>query len=128
MSIVTTDPSQRESTPSVTVRGEAVLRAEPDEAMLWVTLSALEDDPGKALADVSRRSDALVAILDDLGVAAKDRSTTSDHFPWFKQAAVDAILSLERPAPQHLRWPDLDVDLAVDSIEHPERYPLKSKL
>jgi hypothetical protein len=51
-----------------------------------------------------------------------------DHFPWFKQATVDAILKLERPAPQHLRWPDLDVDLAVDSIEHPERYPLKSKL
>ena len=51
-----------------------------------------------------------------------------DHFPWFKQGPVDAILNLERPAPQHLRWPDLDVDLAVDSIEHPERYPLKSNL
>jgi hypothetical protein len=51
-----------------------------------------------------------------------------DDFPWFKQATVDAILELDRPAPGHLRWPDLDVDLAVDSIEHPERYPLKSKL
>ena len=51
-----------------------------------------------------------------------------DHFPWFRHATVDAILNLERPAPQHLRWPDLDVDLDVDSIEHPERYPLKSKL
>ena len=51
-----------------------------------------------------------------------------DQFPWFRQATVDAILNLERPAPQHLRWPDLDVDLAVDSIEHPERYPLTSKL
>ena len=50
-----------------------------------------------------------------------------EHFPWFKAATVDAILNLERPAPQHLRWPELDVDLAVDSIEHPERYPLKSK-
>ena len=51
-----------------------------------------------------------------------------DQFPWFKQATVDAILNLERATPQHLRWPDLDVDLAVDSIEHPERYPLKSSL
>lgn len=51
-----------------------------------------------------------------------------DHFPWFKQATVDAILKLERPAPHHLRWPDLDIDLAVDSIEHPERYPLSFKL
>jgi hypothetical protein len=51
-----------------------------------------------------------------------------DDFPWFKQATVDAILQLDRPAPGHLRWPELDVDLALESIEHPERYPLKSKL
>jgi hypothetical protein len=51
-----------------------------------------------------------------------------DEFPWFKQAAVEAILRLQRPTPGHLHWPDLDVDLALDSIEHPERYPLTSKL
>jgi hypothetical protein len=49
------------------------------------------------------------------------------EFPWFKQAPVEAILRLERPTPCHLYWPDLDVDLSLDSIEHPERYPLKSK-
>ncbi len=49
-----------------------------------------------------------------------------EDFPWFKRAPVDAILRLERPAPGHLHWPDLDVDLAIESIEHPERYPLKS--
>jgi hypothetical protein len=51
-----------------------------------------------------------------------------EDFPWFKQATVEAVLRLERPAPHHLRWPDLDVDLALDSIEHPERYPLTSKI
>jgi Protein of unknown function (DUF2442) len=51
-----------------------------------------------------------------------------EHFPWFKRATVDSIVNLERPAPEHLRWPDLDVDLALDSIEHPEHYPLTSKL
>jgi hypothetical protein len=51
-----------------------------------------------------------------------------DEFPWFKRASVEAILRIERPTPQHLRWPGLDVDLAIDSIEHPEQYPLKSKL
>ena len=49
-------------------------------------------------------------------------------FPWFKQAAVEAIVRLERPMPAHLHWPDLDVDLALDSIEHPEHYPLTAKL
>ena len=50
-----------------------------------------------------------------------------DEFPWFRSAPIDAILNLERPQPHHLYWPDLDVDLTVDSIEHPERYPLKSQ-
>jgi len=49
-----------------------------------------------------------------------------EEFPWFVDAAVGAILNVQRPQPHHLRWPDLDVDLTVDSIEHPERYPLKS--
>jgi hypothetical protein len=50
-----------------------------------------------------------------------------EEFPWFKRAPVEAILQLERPQPNHLYWPKLDVDLSVDSIGHPERYPLKAK-
>jgi hypothetical protein len=51
-----------------------------------------------------------------------------EDFPWFREAPVGAILAVERPHPHHLHWPELDIDLAVDSIEHPERYPLKSKV
>jgi len=61
--------------PTVT-QGTALLRTEPDEAMLWITLTALLDAPGAALADVSRRSDALVPMLDELGISKNDRSTT----------------------------------------------------
>jgi len=50
-----------------------------------------------------------------------------DLFPWFKNASVQAILRVERPRAGHLHWPDLDVDLEVESIEHPERYPLVSR-
>jgi hypothetical protein len=50
------------------------------------------------------------------------------EFPWFKQATIEAILKVERPSPTHLYWPELDVDLSLDSLEHPERYPLRSKL
>jgi uncharacterized protein YggE len=60
----------------VTVRGHALARAEPDEAVLWITLSALDDAPGAALSDVSARSNALVALLDEVGIAGSDRSTT----------------------------------------------------
>lgn len=50
-----------------------------------------------------------------------------EGFPWFKTASITAILNVERPQPHHLYWPDLDVDLMVESIEHPERYPLVSE-
>lgn len=50
-----------------------------------------------------------------------------EDYPWFRRASVDAILRLERPRSGHLRWPELDVDLSVDSIEHPERYPLMAR-
>ena len=45
-----------------------------------------------------------------------------------KDASVGAILNVQLPGPHHLYWPDLDVDLAVESIEHPERFPLISKV
>ena len=50
-----------------------------------------------------------------------------EQFPWFEQATVGAIHKVERPQPDHLYWPQLDVDLSVDTIEHPEKYPLKSR-
>jgi len=50
------------------------------------------------------------------------------QFPWFKRASVDAVLNVQRPAAGHLFWPDLDVDVAVESIEHPERFPLMSRV
>jgi hypothetical protein len=31
------------------------------------------------------------------------------------------------PSSHHLYWPDLDIDLAVESLTHPERYPLISQ-
>jgi hypothetical protein len=42
--------------------------------------------------------------------------------------AVDKILHVESPSPNHLYWPELDVDLAVKSIRHPEKFPLVSQV
>ncbi|MEM9557532.1 MAG: DUF2442 domain-containing protein [Acidobacteriota bacterium] len=47
-----------------------------------------------------------------------------ESFPWFHQAAVEAIFEVEQPTPGHLYWPQLDVDLSLETIEHPERFPL----
>lgn len=65
-----------DGTPTVTVTGAAVVRAEPDEAVLWISLSALQEAPGPALSDVSARNNALLALLNELRVDKADRSTT----------------------------------------------------
>src|SRR5262245_1318019 len=49
------------------------------------------------------------------------------EFPWFKDASIGEITCVELPSPHHLYWPELDVDLAVESLTHPERFPLISQ-
>ncbi|MBE7522099.1 MAG: DUF2442 domain-containing protein [Burkholderiales bacterium] len=49
------------------------------------------------------------------------------EFPWFKDASIAQLLNVQFPSPHHLYWPDLDVDLAVESLFHPERFPLVSR-
>ena len=48
-----------------------------------------------------------------------------EQFPWFKKATVEAILNVVEEHPGSFNWPDLDVDLGIDSIRHPEKYPLR---
>jgi len=50
-----------------------------------------------------------------------------EDFPWFKDATVSAIQNVQLVHSRHLYWPDLDVDIAVESIEHPERFPLVAR-
>jgi hypothetical protein len=50
-----------------------------------------------------------------------------DEFPWFRNARIAAVLHVERPHPGHLHWPELDVDLTLDSMRNPERHPLISR-
>ncbi|MBU2809146.1 MAG: DUF2442 domain-containing protein [Acidithiobacillus ferrooxidans] len=49
------------------------------------------------------------------------------EFPWFKHATVEQITTVELLSPNHLYWPMLDVDLAVESIRNPALFPLISK-
>lgn len=49
------------------------------------------------------------------------------EFPWFKTASVEKILHVEWPQPNHVYWPDLDIDLAVESIRSPSSFPLVTR-
>lgn len=50
-----------------------------------------------------------------------------EDFPWFKDASVGQILNVREPTPGHFYWPELDVDLGVETIRHPERFPLQAQ-
>ena len=50
-----------------------------------------------------------------------------ENFPWFKDAPIGKALNVEEKSPGHLYWPDLDIDSGVETIEHPERFPLQAK-
>ncbi|MBY0453467.1 MAG: DUF2442 domain-containing protein [Burkholderiaceae bacterium] len=49
-----------------------------------------------------------------------------DQFPWFRKENIDQISEVEAPTSNHLYWPQLDIDLSVDSIRKPEDFPLVS--
>ncbi|MEX2147643.1 MAG: DUF2442 domain-containing protein [Candidatus Rokuibacteriota bacterium] len=57
-----------------------------------------------------------------------ERFVSFSVFPWFAEASIRQLTTVERPSAGHLYWPALDVDLAVDSLDHPERYPLVSRV
>lgn len=58
----------------------------------------------------------------------RERFLPFSRCPWFADATIAQISKVERPLPHHLYWPDLDVDLHVDSIDQPEAYPLVSSV
>jgi hypothetical protein len=47
-----------------------------------------------------------------------------ENFPWFENATVKQIFHCELRHGIHLRWPDLDVDLHIESLRAKEHYPL----
>ena len=50
------------------------------------------------------------------------------EFPWFRAATIEQITTVEWPSADHLYWPMLDADLAVNSIRTPADYPLLSRV
>ena len=76
-------------------------------------------------------SEAEVTQIDKQGIwlliGEKESFLSFENFPWFRDASVGAIHKVELLNESHLYWPDLDIDLAVESIEHPERFPLVAR-
>lgn len=59
-----------------------------------------------------------------LDVQGKEYFLPYKQFPWFRDATVKQIHKVTLNHDHHLHWPELDVDLELDSLESPQRYPL----
>jgi hypothetical protein len=60
-------------------------------------------------------------------IDAREHYLPFDVFPWVRDATIRQLSRIERPTRDHLYWPELDVDLTLDSIEHPEDHPLECR-
>jgi hypothetical protein len=49
-------------------------------------------------------------------VADEEYLLSYEHFPWFRQATIAQISQVEQPSPEHLYWPELDIDLDRKSV------------
>jgi len=58
----------------------------------------------------------------------KEYFISFEDFPWFKEKTIKEITNVTLFGDNHLYWEDLDVDLTLDMIENPQRYPLQAKV
>lgn len=57
-------------------------------------------------------------------LSGRERVLSFHDFPWFEKASARQIRNVEQVSADHLRWPELDIDLSVESIDDPEHFPL----
>ena len=62
-----------------------------------------------------------------LFVKGKEYFLSYENYPYFKDQTLSAIQDVQLLHGYHLYWPRLDVDLEIDNLEHPEKYPLRSR-
>ena len=60
-------------------------------------------------------------------VQGREQFLSFADYPWFKNACVADILAVKLLHGRHLFWPKLDVDLELDSLKTPSRWPLVAK-
>ena len=61
-----------------------------------------------------------------LFVSEKEYFLSYEDYPYFRDQTLIAIQNVQLLHGYHLYWPELDVDLEIDNLEHPEKYPLRS--
>ncbi len=61
-------------------------------------------------------------------VKGKEYLLSYKDYPYFKDQILKAIQNVQLLHGYHLYWPELDVDLEIDNLENPGKYPLKAQI
>lgn len=83
-------------------------------------MSALLEKNGTTTAEVTMINARGILLF----AGGKEYYLSYDRFPWFKNARVSEVLNVTMPDEESLRWDSIDVDLEIESITHPDRYPI----
>ena len=62
-----------------------------------------------------------------ISVGGQDFFLSYNRIPWMREASIKDVLDVQMCGNEAIEWPSLDVDLEIDSLRHPERYPLLIK-
>jgi hypothetical protein len=62
-----------------------------------------------------------------LFVDGKEYFLKYQDYPYFKNKTFNSLQNVQLLHGFHLYWPELDIDLEIDNLENPAKYPLKSK-
>ena len=62
-----------------------------------------------------------------LSVHGHDYFLSYNRIPWMQDAPIRSVLNVQMSGSEAIEWPDLDVDLEIESLRHPELYPLVIK-
>ena len=62
-----------------------------------------------------------------LFIKEKEYFLSYKDYPYFKDQTLNSIQNVQLLHGFHLYWPELDVDLEIDNLENPEKYPLTDK-
>jgi len=83
----------------------------------------------------SRRGKAISVSVENINpfgiwlfVNGKEHFLRYEEYPYFRDQTLSSIQNVRLFHGYHLCWPQLDVDLKIDNLEHPEKYPLRSAI
>ena len=62
-----------------------------------------------------------------LSVQGQDYFLSYNRVPWMRDATINEVLDVQMSGKNAIEWPKLEIDLEVEALRHPERYPLLIK-